>query len=80
MRMDTSPLPTEIKRGYKFMFQWKKVLCFLTPVNVWVKSESACHLLGKKWQTKVRSEAPPGHMPPQSATFTQKEKTMFFES
>ena len=33
-----------------------------------------------EWQTKVRSEAPPGHMPPQSATFTQKEKTMFFES
>ena len=32
-----------------------------------------------EWQTKVRSEAPPGLMPPRSASFTQKEKTMFFE-
>ena len=31
-----------------------------------------------EWQTKVRSEAPPGHMPPQSAPFTRKEKTMFY--
>ena len=53
MRMDTSPLPTEIKRGCKCMFQWKKVLCFVTPVNVWVKSESACHLLGMNGRLKL---------------------------
>ena len=53
MRMDTSPLPTEIKRGCKCMFQWKKVLCFLTPVNVWVKSESACHLLCMNGRLKL---------------------------
>jgi len=34
------------------MFQWKKVF-FLTPVNIWVKSESAFHLLGMNGTLKI---------------------------
>jgi hypothetical protein len=58
----------------------EKSVVFLTPVNVWVKSESACHILGMNGRLKLGAKLLRVTCLLRAQLSLKKKKTMFFES